>query len=263
MGALEDAREAAAIAAASGTFGAVCRVAQLVDTGTATATISLDGSAPFVLPAILPGMYSGYTTVWVLCDPTQRARAVLVLGPAGVQADPPPTPSAPTSAVTAEATITPTWSGTWRVTRAAWDRWNVDRYGGRSDLYQGSDYGSGSLVGLATYGDQLVNLGATEITAIELSVQRNGSGGDAAVTVQGSPSGSPPGGAPSASGDTASSAVLSATGSGSIALPASLCEAMRTGAAKGLCTVGGTYAGAFGTSRSNGMALRVTYTRPA
>ena len=93
MGALEDAREAQAVAAAAGVPGAVCRIAQLVAVGASTATVSIDGSPAFTLPAVLPGMYSGYTTVWVLCDPTQRGRAVLVLGPAGVQASPPEVPS--------------------------------------------------------------------------------------------------------------------------------------------------------------------------
>lgn len=265
MGALEDAREAQAVAAAAGMPSPLTRIAQLVATGASTATVSIDGSPPFTLPAILPGMYEGYTTVVVLCDP-RDGRGLWVLGPAGVQASPPEPPPEPSGTTTFQATISPTWSGTWRTIRNAWDRWNVTRYGGRSDLYQGSAYDSGALVGLATYGDQIANLGATSLTSVVLSVQRNGSGGDAAVTVQGSPHGSPPAGAPSGAGETASSGVLAASGTGStgeIALTAAMREALRTGAAKGLVLVGATYAGVFGTSRADGMALRVSGTRPA
>jgi len=262
MGVLEDAREAQAVARAVGLVGGVVQLAQLLDTGVGEATISLRGSQPITLPAILPGLYVGYTTVWVLCEPGD-GRAVLVLGPAGAQAAPPAPPAPPSGTVTAQATIAPQYTGTYRVDRGAWDRWNVDRYGGRSDVYQGSAYGSGQLLGLVCYGDQFANLGATAITAVILGVQRNGSGTPAAVTVQGAPHGTRPSGAPSSSGPTASSAVLTATGRGSIVLSADMREGLRTGAIKGLVLVGSTYAGVYGTSRADGFVARVTYTRPA
>jgi hypothetical protein len=266
MGILEDAREVGALPQGPrpGALTRVHAIAQLVSINSTTqrATVVLDGGQPVELP-YLPGSYTGFTTVLVLCDPAQGGRGAWVLGPVGALADAPPAPPPPSGTVTASALVLPQWSGTWRVSRAAWDRWNTDRYGGRSDLYQGDGYGSGTLIGLATYGDQIANLGATAITAAVLTVQRNGSGGAAAVTVQGSPNGTPPAGAPSASGDSASSAVLGATDRGQITLTAGMREALRTGAAKGLALVGATYAGVFGTSRPDGMALALTYTRPA
>lgn len=268
MGILEDAREAAALPGGPrpGALASVYDVARLVsiDAGTQRATVSLRGSEPFELP-YLPGVYTGFTTCHVLCDPMDGGRAVLVMGPAGVQPEPEPVPEppAPGGTVTATATILPTWSGTWRVPRSAWDRWNASRYGGRSDVYQGDAYGSGLLKGLAVYGDQAANLGAVSITSAVLTVQRNGSGTPAAVSVQGSPSGTKPAGAPSSSGAIASSAVLDPGERGSITLPSTIREALRTGSAKGLALVGSTYAGVFGTSRADGMALRITYTRAA
>lgn len=225
--------------------------------------VSIDDGQPVWLPTLVPiSAYTGAQTVNVLRNAI-TGRAEIVAGPCGPwTAEGVPTPPGPpASTQTATATILPTWSGTWRGTR--WDNWNVGRYGGRSDLYQGNAHGSGPLVGLATYGDQLVGLGATAISSIALTVERNGSGGAAAVTVQGSPHGTPPAGAPSSSGDTASSGSLAATAKGQIALTTNMREALRTGAAKGLCLVGATYAGVFGTSRGDGMALFVTYTRPA
>lgn len=238
-------------------------VAQLVGIDGDRALVSIDGSAPIPLP-YLPSTYTGITTVLVLCNPSDGGRAVYVLGPVGTQAEPPPVPPGPPGdTVEATVTILPTWSGTWRVDRGAWDRWNADRYGGRSDLYQGAYGSSGTLIGLATYGEQIVGLGATEIVAATVHVQRNPSGASAAVTVQGSPHGTPPAGAPSSSGDTASSPTLAPSGSADIALTSGMREALRTGAAKGLALVGSDYAGVYGTSRADGMALRITYRRPA
>lgn len=233
------------------------------DTTAYRVQVSIGGGQPVWLPTQVPiTAYAGAQTVNVIRNPI-TGRAEIVAGPCGPwTAEGVPTPPGPAAGTqTATTTILPTWSGTWRATR--WDNWNQTRYGGRSDLYQGNAYGSGPLVGLATYGDQLVGLGATTITAAVLTVERNGSGGAAAVTVQGSSLGTPPAGAPSSSGDTASSASLAATGKGQIALTAGMREALRTGAAKGLCLVGATYAGVFGTSRGDGMSLFVTYTRPA
>lgn len=269
MGGFEDAREAASqtVGARPGSLTDVHGVALLtaIDAGTARATVSFRGSQPFKLPFMgAAADYAAADTVLVLCNPLEGGRAVFVLGPIGQVDDAvsDSVPDAPASTATATATIVPTWSGTWRVDRAAWDRWNIDRYGGRSDLYQGDDYGSGTLIGLATYGDQIVNLAATSIASAVLTVQRNGSGGSAAVTVQGAPHASRPAGAPSPSGTTASSAVLSATGKGSISLDSAQREALRTGSAKSLALVGATYAGVFGTSRADGMALVITYAKP-
>lgn len=228
-----------------------------IDEDTARAQVSIDGGTPVWLPANLDAVYTGITTVFVIFDPV---RGQVVLGPCGVQPaiEVPPTPpdpvETPPPVVTASAVIRPTWSGTYRDLRAAWDRWNVDRYGGRSTLYQGSAYGSGDLHGLAVYGDQVKNLRAESITAMSVSiVMATGSG---TVTVQGSASGSKPAGAPSGSGTTASR-----SGSGSIVLGSTVREAFRTGTTKGLLLAGTDYLAVRGTSHPSGMALSITYTR--
>lgn len=252
-----------------GADGAVTTTGVLLDLDAAKnrALVSVHDSAGSWLPMI-PGVYEGVRTVHVLLSPFDGGRAQLVLGPAedapaDPGADPLPQvpPSAPADSVSQTVTITPQWSGTYRVPRGAWDRWNVGTYGGRSDVYQGSGYGSGSLRGLAVYGSQIVNLGASSIDAVTLRARRNGSGGGtAALGVQGSPHGSRPSGSPASSGATAAT---SAVGSGrwaEAALPAGMREALRTGAARGLVAVGSTYSGWYGTGGS--FALRITYTRP-
>lgn len=169
-------------------------------------------------------------------------------------------PTPPTETVT--VTIRPTWSGTYRHNRSAWDRWNVDRYGGRSTLYQGSAHGSGSLTGLAVYGTRVRDLGAISITRIEVTLRGAGlvEGSYPSITVQGSPHGSKPSGAPSSSGDTASGSP-GKSGTAKVALPSSVREAFRTGDVRGLALVGSGYGAVRGTSAADGMALRITYTR--
>lgn len=224
------------------------------------ATVLVDG-VTYVLPYLASTYGALPAAVWVSLD--DWGLPTLVLGPSAVAAPPAPPPPPPPdepSVVRAVAVIVPQWSGTWRASRGAWDRWNADvgRYGGRSTLYQGSSFGSGPLTGLATYGDQIVNLGATSIERIEVAVRSVGlASGSPPVTVQGSPHGAPPGGAPSSSGDTASGM------GGLVNLPPSTREAMRTGAVKGLALVGGPYSAAAGAGSGDGMALTVTYTRPS
>ena len=222
------------------------------------ATVTLDGVAH-----VLPYMAGAYGTlpraVWVSLD--DWGTPVLVWGPSAVgdQSAPPPAP-APSDGATVQVVqaVGPQWSGSWRATRSAWDRWNTDRYGGRSTLYQGNGHGSGPMVGLATYGDQLVNLGAISIDRVQVAVRPVGlASGSPAVTVQGSPHGSRPGGAPSASGATASGM------GGLLDLPGSVAEGMRTGAVRGLATVGGAYSAVAGAGNGDGMVLTVTYTRRA
>ncbi len=231
--------------------------ATMTASGATTCTVTLDG-ATLTLP-FLAGTYGTLPrAVWVALD--DWGAPILVLGPSAIadqSQTPPPVPDPPAPAQVTTV-IGPQWSGTWRSTRSAWDRWNVDRYGGRSTLYQGDGFGSGSLKGLATYGDQLVNLGATSIDDVQVAIRNVGlASGSPAVTVQGSPHGTQPAGAPSSSGDTA-------TGMDAwVPLPATVREAMRTGAVKGLALVGLTYSACAGAGNGDGMALAVTYTRPA
>lgn len=233
-----------------------------VDTVANRASVSIDGSLAVWLPYV-PGTYTGATTVFVLRDPHSSGAGQLVLGPAGVEAvpavPPPAAPAAPEAqdplgaGEQATVLIRPTWSGTYRVIRAAWDRWNTDRYGGRSTLYQGDSFGSGTLKGMAVYGTAVRDLGALRIVSIVVSTPiATGSG---SVVLQGSPSGTKPAGAPSVSGATAS-------GTTSVSLPSPVCESFRTGDLRGLVSNGASYRGTYGTSKANGMTLAVTYIRP-
>lgn len=266
MGIYDDVRESAAlpIGPARGALTRPFAVAQLVSVNGATqrAKVIVDDGQPVDLPYV-PGTYTNITTVYVLCDPMQGGRGVLVLGPAGVQAEPPSAPPVPGS-TTATAMILPTSTGSWRTNRLAWDRYTGGD-GALSDLYQGpAASGGGTLIGLATYGEQITNLGALSITAATVTLIRVGTGATAPVTltVQGSPHGSRPTGAPTYSGATAGVA-LNRGQSYALPLPSTVREALRTGAAKGLCLVGGDYAGAKGVTHSAGMALFLTYTRAA
>lgn len=239
-----------------------------IDTTANRAKVSIDGSDSVSLPFV-PGNYTGVNTVFVLRDFNGSGCGDVVFGPCYTMPVPPPPPppeppppsqqetDPPQKApVLDTALIRPTWSGTYRSGGPfpGWDQWNVGRYGGRSSLYQGNAYGSGPLKGLATYGNQVKALGALQIKRIVVATPLvTGSG---SVVLQGSPHASKPAGSPSSSGATSSGAT-------SVDLADSICEAFRTGAAKGLVCVGGSYRATYGTSRANGMALSITYTRPA
>lgn len=232
--------------------------ATLTASTSSVATVTLDG-AEHELPYLV-GMYGTLPrAVWAALD--DWGRPTLILGPSAVEdsSAPPPDPGGGGGGtVQAVAPISAQWSGSWRTDRGAWDRWNTDRYGGRATLYQGDGAGSGPMKGLAVYGDQIVNLAATSIDRVQVAVRSVGlASGSPAVTLQGSPHGSQPAGAPSSSGDTA--AGMDAL----VDLPASVREAMRTGAVKGLATVGGVYSAAAGAGTGDGMSLIVTYSRPA
>lgn len=241
-----------------------------VDGGSARLTVTVDGVS-YVLPHVA-GTYAVTDQVAVLLDHTSGLGGLVV----GKMGNPPSNPSvpvvpatvaAPTTRTVGPVAITPSWSGTYRVSRAAWDRWNTGSYGGRSDCYQGTDStgSGGQLIGLVTFGDKLVNLGATSITAAVVTLRSNGAGYTTAptFTVQGSPHGSRPTGSPSTTGTTATSAAIARVGGRTtLALPSDIREGMRTGAIKGLVIVGSTYAGLFGTSRADGLALAITYTKP-
>lgn len=219
----------------------------------------------------LPGTYSAGTLVHVLRSSDRLGLPEIVLGPSGsYNHTNPGQPGGGSSgggeSVTRQATILPQWSGSWRSMYSRWDSWNTDRYGGRSTLWQGNDYGSGPMKGLAVYGDQIVNLGATEIISITASVYRADSSSSSAkvAVLQPSPHGSQPGGSPASSGATAASAGLTSGQGGGVALPGSVLDGFRTGAFKGLCTVGGDYLGINGTPdrapvRADGMALNIVY----
>lgn len=216
-----------------------------------------------VVPSVA-GSYVVDETAWVMLD--DWARPVIALGPSvePAAAGPEAPPAAGGAVVTATATIGPQSSGTFRLSAGAWDRWNADRYGGASDIYQGSAYGSGVLRGFAGYGDQIKNLGALSIDEAILTARKTDDGNSAALTVRGTTYGSRPGGEPTdGSFDLASSGTIGPGGTGEIALPAGLREALRTGAARGLVAVGSTYGGFGGTGTPGSFTLRIRYTKAA
>lgn len=215
------------------------------------------------------GTYAIGNKVNVLREPSQFGSPVYVLGLAGssvvaAPVDPGGGLGNPGQTVSKQITIGPQWTGTWKTSGSRWDSWNPNNaaYGGRAALYQGNDYGSGPLQGLAVYGDQIVNLGAVAITSMIATLVRASSGsggGTKTATVQPSPhGGAAPGGGPAASGATANLA-LTAGQTGQVALPSGVYESFRTGASKGLALVGSDYMNVLGTTRADGMALTIQY----
>lgn len=216
-----------------------------VDVGAQRVTALLNGGLVRI-PYGAGATYAVNDTVAVLMDSLAGPLVLLKLATAPAPGPIGSGPSAPFTAL-----IRPTWSGTYR-TGSGWDRWNTTRYGGRSDLYQGNAYGSGVLVGLATYGDQVAALGASSIVSITAHVVISNNTGT--PVLQGASDGVQPAGAPSVTG-------LTYTGTGDVPLGSVLCDAMRTGAVKGLATVGPTYVAIRGTSLADGMTLSIAYTK--
>lgn len=221
--------------------------------------------ADFTLP-YNAGTYTVGAKVHVLRDANQFGAPVIVLGPQGnfVAPDskgPGGGEENPKQLVTREAVIQAQWSGSWRGGYSRWGSWQPDRFGGPSTLYQGNAYGSTQMTGLATYGDQIVGLNAVSIERMQVNVYRSdtSTSNSIAPVLQPSPNGSFPGGAPATSGDTATGPALPQGGYGQVDLPSSVFDGFRTGAFKGLATVGGNYAAFLGTSRADAMAIKVQY----
>lgn len=219
----------------------------------------LGGSA--VVP-YLPSTYDVGDRVWVTLDDWGRpARVDGTTSQDATSAPTPPPAGGGGSTVQVTVAVGPTWSGSYRA-GSGWDRWNTGRYGGRSTLYQGSGFGSGPMVGLAVYGDQLVSLGAISIDRVQVMLRGVGlSGASGPATVQGSPHGAQPPGAPAGIGSTATEGNAGAPQQAD--LGPDLREGMRTGSVKGLVLVGPQYWAVAGEGTGDGMVLLVTYTRPA
>lgn len=231
--------------------------------------VSIRGADPIPMP-YAPGTYTNGEMVDVSVSYVGGTLQCYVLGRTGGTPGvtlPTVPPAAPTTA-TATAVILPTWTGTYRAIRAAYDRWNETRteYGGRSTLYQGSLSPSGQLNALALYGDQIKNLGATTITAMVLTLRdanmyigsRPAMEFRAATNVDASS-------APAATGATMTAPTLGPGEVKTMAIDPSLFESFRTGTLKALTTVGSgssKYNAVRGTSAPDGMALAITYTRP-
>lgn len=148
---------------------AVARVLD-VDGGGTTVTVSLLGSAGITLPATV-STWTGVETAYVLLDPS-TGRPIHVLGPAPAPKIAPVSfkpPKATTRTIT--ATAYPIWTGTHAP--AGWRHFGAAIVGHPRDLNQG-DAGTGTLTGLATYGQQIPAIGATSITRATLTATGNG-----------------------------------------------------------------------------------------
>lgn len=233
-------------------------LATVTATASTTVTVTWEGAS-----RTLDAVASTYTVgsrAWVDLDdwgtPFRVSGSSTIAAPVAPTA--PVAPSTP-STVTAAATIAPQWSSGWRVSGGRWGGSD-----GPYDIFQGTGPGIGQVIGLATYGDQIVNLGAVSIESIRVRAVRRGGGATAAValTLQGSPHASQPAGAPSGSGDTVTLSAVPIGGWGEGWLTASMREAMRTGTHKGLMVAGSTYSRWGGVDQAGSMVLDLTYTRP-
>lgn len=226
--------------------------------------------ADYVLP-YAPGTYEADTPVHVIRSASKYGLPEYVLGPSGnYNSANPGQPGAgstnPGQLVDRQAVILPQWTGSWRSNYARWDTWNTNRYGGRSTLWQGNGYGSGPMIGLAVYGDQIVNLRAVQITRMQVSVYRADSSdySGKSAGLQPSPHGTRPGGVPAVGGEGVGSPPLAPGQGVQVDLPGSVLEGFRTGGHKGLASIGGAYMGISGTPErdpvhADGMALVVQY----
>ena len=149
-----------------GSDGSVRATAYLLDYDSVTylSEVSVHGSEPIGGVPTVPSTYTGVTTVYVLMD---GGRPVQVLGPAsdvavggtggGIEA--PPSASTSTTRTVTGLIVGPAGSGTYRVDRAAWDRWNTTSYGGASDAYQAGSSASGTRpAGAPTYTGSTVSV---------------------------------------------------------------------------------------------------------
>ena len=232
-------------------------------TSAGTITVNVAGTT-VTIPAPL-GTYTVDQSAWVLLD--DWGVPAVALGPSTTLA---PGASGGGSGggggktITATATIAVQTSGTYR-SGYGWNSWNGGRYGGLTNIYQGNAYGSGLLIGYGGYGQQIANLGALTIDEMILTARKNDTNGlSAQLAVQATAAGTRPGGSPVAGPyGTASSGSIPPGGWGSIALPAGMREAFRTGAAKGLIAVGTQYGGFGGTATPGSFVLTVRYTKNA
>lgn len=238
---------------------AVATVLAVADDGR-TVTVSLLGSGELVLPATAAS-WTDVATAHVLID-AGTGRPCHVLGPATAPAsvEEQATATAEVKVVAAAAktattrtlttTVTPTWSGTYRAGHG-WDSWNVSRYGGRTDLYQGAVSGSGTMRGLALYGSRVTGLHADSITKAVLTLTGNGSARNSWPAVLQAASKTASG--PSVSGATAT---VTVTGTSTVKVDVTaLAPGLLSGL--GIALVGGTYGAVNGTGAS--MSLALTY----
>ena len=218
-----------------------------------------------------PGVYSGITTVAVQVD--ERGRPTIVLGPTTPTPVPVPEPdpevddAVPDSpeAVRTETrrkTVPVADSGTWSARFSSWGSWGQSWPGHPYSAGQGTVLNSGTLIGAGFYGSTIKALGAKEITRARLRVTsvRQGTAPWSPV-VQLVAEGSKPSGPPTPVGGTVTGDPLYwyDDPDGWVDLAAGQREDLRTGAARGVSLVGGSYGVTSGKGTS-GLSLSLTYT---
>lgn len=239
------------------------------DTTTNRLLVSVVGSQPIPMP-FAPGTYTPGEMVDVDRNYVGGTIQFYVRGRTGGTPDVvlPEVPPPPPAEATAVAIVRPRWTGTWRYDVGAYGVWFESRAetGGASTLYQGSFGTSGELIGVADYEDQVVNLGATAILGIDLTLvdASAAAAGAHAVKIR-SVYNLYSGLGPDPGGPVFVGPVLPTGASQKMALDAALVESFRTGDTTALCLAGSgpsDYTAVLGTAHPEGMALTVTYTRP-
>jgi hypothetical protein len=256
-----------ALAASLDTSSQVTGIVASTDTVANRLLVSVRGSDPIPMP-YAAGTYTNGEMVDVSLEYVGGVINPYVRGRTGGTpggALPTVPPSAPTTDE-ATALILPEWTGTWDTNSSRYDNHNVGRtaYGGRATLYQGDKYGSGPLVGLATYGEQIVALDAVSIESIVVTLRGAGLAEATypAIELQAATNA-----APSSAPSLAGTAVTGSPGKSGVvntALHPSVLEGFRIGTYKGVGLAGtgsAEYAAVRGTSDADGMALTVNYTR--
>ncbi|MDO4243810.1 MAG: hypothetical protein Q4C85_08665 [Actinomyces sp.] len=222
-----------------------------VSTDGTQVSVSILGADPVQLPATA-SVWTGVTTAHVLMDPG-TGRPVHVLGPATKPLESastaPPTQGEDPVTVVRTATVTPEWSGTWTAGQG-WDRLNIGRYGGRTDLYQGALAGI-PRTGLATYGQRITALAASKITRATLTLTGNGSNRGSWTAIIQCADKTTAGPAPSG---TTAGVTITGTATAQVDITA-LAGGLMAG--RGLALVGASYGAVHGTGAS--MSLALTY----
>lgn len=118
------------------------------------------------------------------------------------------------------------------------------------------------LIGLATYGDQIVNLDADSIDAATLTIRGNGyNTAPWTATFQCATNGTRPAGAPTLTGDSWTATIPKGTGVTVVTVPSAARELLRLGTAKGIALMGDDLGGTSGEAPSWFLSLDFTVTR--
>lgn len=213
------------------------------------ATVNVDEGDSVTIP-LLSGSYATGDRVWVLLD----AWGSPVVGSewlssSGTEVKKPTAGSGSSAGdggssgslrpVRSQVQLAPSSVGTYRYSKSAWNSWQPGRFGFPAVAYQGSKYGSGTLVGVFGFGEQIVGLGASSIDSATITMRRSDAdGGVIAPVAVGVSTGAAAGAAPVGVTGTYGGSGAGSGGGSTIQLGADVCNGLRTGAVKGIGLVG-------------------------